>query len=113
MRKKLWVGGGAIAALLVVALAVLFLVDFDSPRLGKAVLDQVAKARVPPEILDLVDDGGWVTVPVRVTGDLASPRVSADGDGLREMGRRAVATAVRQQVEKGVGRVLGKLFGNR
>jgi hypothetical protein len=42
MRKKLWVGGGVVAALLVVALAVLLLVDFDSPRLGKAVLEQVS-----------------------------------------------------------------------
>src|SRR6185369_9462882 len=42
MRKKLLVGGGLIAALLVVALAVLLLVDFDSPSLGKAVLEQVS-----------------------------------------------------------------------
>jgi hypothetical protein len=41
MRKKLLVGGGLIAALVVVALAVLLLVDFDSPSLGKAVLEQV------------------------------------------------------------------------
>jgi hypothetical protein len=43
MRKKLLVGGGLIAALLVVALAVLLLVDFDSPSLGKAVREQVKR----------------------------------------------------------------------
>jgi hypothetical protein len=79
----------------------------------RAPRDAVALARVPPRVLDLVDDGGWVTVPLRVTGNPASPRVTADGDALREIGGRTVRTIVRQQVEKGVSRVLGKLFGRR
>jgi hypothetical protein len=79
----------------------------------RAPRDAVALARVPPQVLDLVDDGGWVTVPLHVTGNPASPHVTADSDALRDMGGRAVRTVVRQQVEKGVSRVLGKLFGNR
>src|SRR3954453_17877197 len=42
MRKKLLAGGGLIAVLLVVCMAVLVRVDFDSPSLGKAVLEQVS-----------------------------------------------------------------------
>lgn len=79
----------------------------------RAPRDAVAMARVPPQFLDLVDDGGWVTVPLRVEGTLEEPHVTADREALREQGRRALRTAVRQQVEKGVSRVLGKLFGNR
>ena len=79
----------------------------------RAPRDAVALARVPPQVLDLVDDGGWVTVPLRVLGTPQSPRVTADGDALREMTGRAVRTAVREQVKRGVSRVLGKLFGNR
>ena len=40
MRKALWIGSGLIA-LLAVLVVVVFLVDFDSPRLGKALLDEV------------------------------------------------------------------------
>jgi len=79
----------------------------------RAPRDAVALARVAPEILDLVDDGGWVTIPLRVVGTLEAPKVTADTMTLRAQGRRAVREAVRQQVEKGVGRVLGKLFGHR
>ncbi len=79
----------------------------------RAPRDAVALARVAPQVLDLVDDGGWVTVPLRVTGTPQSPSVSADGDAVREMTGRAVRTVVRQQVERGVSRVLGKLFGRR
>ncbi len=78
----------------------------------RAPRDAVALARVPSEVLDLVDDGGWVTVPLRVVGTLESPRVTADREALRAQGRHAVREAVRQQVEKGVGKVLGKLFGH-
>lgn len=79
----------------------------------RAPRDAVALARVPPEVLDLVDEGGWVTVPLRVAGTLENPRVTADAEALRAQGRRAVREAVRQQVEKGVGRLMGKVFGNR
>ncbi|MEA2604607.1 MAG: AsmA protein [Acidobacteriota bacterium] len=79
----------------------------------RAPRDAVAMARVPPALLDLVDNGGWVTVPLRVTGTPESPRVTADGEALRDQGRTAVRTVVRQQVERGVSRVLGKLFGRR
>jgi hypothetical protein len=79
----------------------------------RAPRDAVALARVPPQVLDLVDDGGWVTVPLRVLGTPQSPRVTADSDALRDMTGRAVRTVVREQVKKGVSRVLGKLFGNR
>jgi hypothetical protein len=79
----------------------------------RAPRDAVALARVAPQVLDLVDDGGWVTVPLRVLGTPQSPRVTADGDALREMTGRAVRTVVREQVKRGVSRVLGKLFGNR
>ncbi|MES1204582.1 MAG: hypothetical protein ABUS79_01470 [Pseudomonadota bacterium] len=34
----------------------------------RAPSDAMALARVPPEVLSLIDDGGWVTVPVRVVG---------------------------------------------
>jgi hypothetical protein len=91
--------------------------DLDGPldlRIAvRAPRDAVALARVPSGLLDLVDDGGWVTVPLRVTGTPESPRVTADGGALREQGRTAVRTAIRQRVEKGVSRVLGKLFGRR
>lgn len=79
----------------------------------RAPRDAVALARVPPEVLDLVDDGGWVTIPLRVVGTLEAPKVTADAEALRAQGKRAVREAVRQQVEKGVSRVLGKLFGHR
>ncbi|MES1241715.1 MAG: AsmA-like C-terminal region-containing protein [Acidobacteriota bacterium] len=79
----------------------------------KAPRDAVALARVPPEVLDLVDEGGWVTVPLRVSGTLEAPRVAADAEALRAQGRRAVREAVRQQVEKGVSRALGRLLGRR
>lgn len=79
----------------------------------RAPRDAVALARVGPEILDLVDDGGWVTIPLRVVGTLEAPKVTADREALRAQGKRAVREAVRQQVEKGVGRVMGKLFGHR
>jgi hypothetical protein len=79
----------------------------------RAPRDAVALARVSSEVLDLVDDGGWVTVPLRVVGTLESPKVTADREALRAQGRQAVREAVRQQVEKGVGKALGRLFGNR
>lgn len=79
----------------------------------RAPRDAVALARVPSDVLDLVDDGGWVTVPLRVVGTLEAPRVTADMEALRAQGRRAVREAVRQQVEKGVSKALSKLFGNR
>lgn len=79
----------------------------------RAPRDAVSLARVSPEVLDLVDEGGWVTVPLRVSGTLEAPRVTADAEALRAQGRRAVREAVRQQVEKGVGKALGKLFGQR
>lgn len=79
----------------------------------KAPKDAVALARVPPEVLDLVDEGGWVTVPLRVSGTLEAPRVTADAEALRAMGRRAVREAVQQQVEKGISKALGKLFNRR
>ncbi|HEX3127635.1 MAG TPA: AsmA-like C-terminal region-containing protein [Thermoanaerobaculia bacterium] len=79
----------------------------------RAPRDAVAMARVPAEVLDLIDDGGWVTVPLRVSGTLEAPRVTPDGEALRAQGRRAVREAVRQQVEKGVSRALGKLLGRR
>lgn len=79
----------------------------------RAPRDAVAMARVSSDVLDLVDEGGWVTVPLRVVGSLESPRVTADREALRAQGRRAVHEAVRQQVEKGVGKALGRLFGNR
>jgi hypothetical protein len=40
MRKALWIGSGLIALSAVLVVTV-FLVDFDSPRLGKALLDEV------------------------------------------------------------------------
>ena len=79
----------------------------------RAPRDAVALARVPPEVLDLVAEGGWVTVPLRVVGTLEIPRVTADAEALRAQGSRVLREATRQQVEKGVGRVLGRIFGNR
>ncbi|HYU30800.1 MAG TPA: AsmA-like C-terminal region-containing protein [Thermoanaerobaculia bacterium] len=78
----------------------------------RAPRDAVALVRVPGEILDLVADEGWVTVPLRVTGTPDAPRVTADEEALRAQGKRAASTIVRQQVERGVSRVLGKLFGH-
>jgi len=78
----------------------------------RAPRDAVTLARVPGEVLDLVADEGWVTVPLRVVGTLESPRVTADREALEAQGRRAARTVVRQQVERGVSRVLGKLFGH-
>ena len=79
----------------------------------RAPRDAMAAARVPQRFLDLIDNGGWVTIPVRVTGTPESPRVTADADALREQGGQIVRAVVKQQVEKGVGRLMGKLFGNR
>ncbi|HEX6900385.1 MAG TPA: AsmA-like C-terminal region-containing protein [Thermoanaerobaculia bacterium] len=41
MRKVLWIGGG-LAVLFVVLIVVVFLIDFDSPRLGRALLAEVS-----------------------------------------------------------------------
>ncbi len=79
----------------------------------RAPRDAVALAKVPSEVLDLTDEGGWVTVPLRVLGSMEAPRVTADTEALRAQGRRAVREAVRQQVEKGVSRALGRLLGRR
>jgi hypothetical protein len=79
----------------------------------RAPRDAVALARVPSDVLDLIDEGGWVTIPLRVVGTLEAPRVTADMEALRAQGKRAVRAAVRQQVEKGVSKALSKLFGNR
>jgi hypothetical protein len=79
----------------------------------RAPRDAVAAARVPSQILDLVDNGGWVTIPLRITGTPESPRVTADGGALLEQGGQIVRTVVQQQVEKGIGKLMGKLFGNR
>lgn len=76
----------------------------------RAPRDAITLARVPPEVLDLVDEGGWVTVPLRVSGTLESPRVTADAEALRAQGRRAMREAARQQVEKGFSKVLGRLL---
>ncbi len=76
----------------------------------RAPRDAVALARVPPEVLSLIDDGGWVTVPIRVVGTLEAPHVTADTAALRAQGQRAMKEAARQQVEKGVSRALGRLF---
>jgi hypothetical protein len=79
----------------------------------RAPRDAVAAARVPSQILDLVDKGGWVTIPLRVVGTPESPRVTADSGALLEQGGQIARAVVKQQVEKGVGKLLGKLFGNR
>jgi hypothetical protein len=79
----------------------------------RAPRDAVALAHVPPAILAVVDNSGWVTVPIRVTGTPDIPSVTADSEALREQGRTAVRAVVKQQVEKGVSRALGKLFGQR
>jgi hypothetical protein len=79
----------------------------------RAPRDAVAAARVPSQILDLVDNGGWVTIPLRVVGTPKSPRVTADADALREQAGQIARTLVKQQVEKGIGKLMGKLFGNR
>lgn len=46
MRKALWIGS-VFAVLLGAFVVVVFLVDFDSPRLGKALLDEASRARGP------------------------------------------------------------------
>lgn len=79
----------------------------------RAPRDAMAAARVPARLLDLVDNGGWVTIPLRVVGTPESPRVTADGGALLEQGGQIARAVVKQQVEKGVGKLLGKLFGNR
>jgi len=79
----------------------------------RAPRDAMAAARVPAQFLDLVDNGGWVTIPLRVVGTPESPRVTADGDALRQQAGQIARSVVKQQVEKGVGKLLGKLFGNR
>lgn len=79
----------------------------------RAPRETLALARVPSGVLDLVDDGGWVTVPLRVSGTLENPRVIADAEALRAQGRRAVRETIRRRVERGARRVLGRLFGRR
>lgn len=60
---------------------------------------EVRIAEVPPAVLDaLVDEEGWVRIPLKVTGTRASPRVGPDmaalmGDARREGGRALAAEA--------------------
>jgi hypothetical protein len=79
----------------------------------RAPRDAVALAHFPPAILDAVDNGGWVTAPLRVTGTPDIPSVTADSGALREQGRTAVRAVVKQQVENGLSRALESLFGKR
>jgi hypothetical protein len=79
----------------------------------KAPRDLVSLARVSTRLLDLVASDGQVTIPLRVTGTPDRPRVTADADALRDMAGAAVRREVENQVQRGVGKILGKLFGNR
>jgi len=79
----------------------------------KAPRDLVSLARVPPHVLDLVAADGQVTIPLRVTGTPDHPRVLPDTEALEAMGRRALGREIREQAGRAVGRVLGKIFGNR
>ncbi len=76
----------------------------------KAPRELVSLARVPPRVLDLVSQNGQVTVPLRVSGALESPRVTPDAEALRAIGGHAVGEAVRQGAQRVVGKALGKLF---
>jgi hypothetical protein len=73
----------------------------------------VSLARVPPRVLDAVAADGQVTVPLRVTGTPEQPHVTADSEALRDMAGSAIRQEIRHQVERGVGKLLGKIFGNR
>ncbi len=79
----------------------------------RAPRDAVARARVPAYVLELVDDGGWVTVPLRIAGTAESPRITPDAEALRALGGRAVRRAAEREVRKGLNKAFGKLFGRR
>ncbi len=72
--------------------------------------DLVQLAGVSEQVLELASEGGRVTVPLVVRGTADAPKVALDRIALAEAGRRAAKRAVRAEVEKGVGRVLRKLF---
>jgi hypothetical protein len=79
----------------------------------KAPRDLVSLARVPPRVLDAVAADGQVTIPLRLTGTPDRPHVTADSEALRDMAGSAIRQEIRHQVERGVGKLLGKIFGNR
>ena len=69
-------------------------------------------ARVSSQILDAVAADGMVTIPLRVTGTPDRPHVTADTEALREMGGAIVRREIEHQVRRGVGKLLGRIFGN-
>lgn len=71
---------------------------------------QVRVAEVPAEVIDaLMDDEGWVSIPLRVTGTRAAPRVVPDVGALTAQARRG---GVRALEKKAVDKLKG-LFGGR
>jgi len=78
----------------------------------KAPRDLVSLARVSSQVLDAVAADGMVTIPLRVTGTPDRPHVTADSEALRAMGGAMVRREIEHQVRRGVGKLLGRIFGN-
>jgi len=79
----------------------------------RAPRDVVARAHVPMAILNVVDKGGWVTVPLRVRGTPASPQVIPDNEELRVQALEAAQKALQQKIQQQFNQALGKMFGKR
>lgn len=99
MRKALWIGGGFIA-LLGVLVVVLFLVDFDSPRLGKALLDEVSArtgVRMEADGFRLNLWRGLRLDGLRFATDSPSGRLTVEAAGL--LAEHRMPALLRGQVE--------------
>lgn len=71
---------------------------------------QVRIAEVPTDVIDaLVDEEGWVSIPLRVTGTRAAPRVVPDVAALTAQAGRGGARVIKK---KAVDKLKG-LFGGR
>jgi hypothetical protein len=56
----------------------------------------------------LLNKDQQVEIPCAVKGDVAAPRITADGDSLNRLLQNAAGKAVQDQIQKGVGDQLGK-----
>src|SRR5215210_2119068 len=102
MRKLLWIGGG-FAVLLVAFVAVAFLVDFDSPRLGKAVLAEVSARtglQIEADAFRLNRSRGLKMDGVRFVTDGPSGRLSVQAAGLLAEHRLAPLLRGRVEIER-------------
>jgi hypothetical protein len=95
-----------------IALRVAGAVDLAGP-LHLKVAVRAPRNLLAPRVLDLMSQDGMVDIPLTVTGTPEAPRVTADTEALREMGRATVRQEVGSRVRQRARRFFGRIFGRR